>query len=86
MINQALERASPEQRKVLDANYGQKDQAKETEVKKVYEELKLDDVYAAYEERRVAEIRQAIEKVDESEGLKKGVFEAFLAKIYKRNK
>lgn len=86
MINQALERASPEQRKVLDANYGQKDQAKETEVKKVYEELKLDDVYAAYEERRVAEIRQAIRKVDESEGLNKGVFEAFLAKIYKRNK
>ncbi len=86
VINQALERASPAQRKVLDENYGHKDAAKEAEVKKVYAELKLDEVYLAYEETRVGEIRQMIAKVDESDGLKKEVFESFLNKIYKRSK
>ena len=86
LINQALERASPAQRKVLDENYGHKDSVKEAEVKKVYAELKLDEVYAAYEEKRVGEIREMIEKVDEANGLKKQVFESFLKKIYKRNK
>lgn len=86
LINQALERASPAQRKVLDENYGHKDSVKEAEVKKVYAELKLDEVYLAYEEKRVGEIREMIEKVDEANGLKKQVFESFLEKIYKRSK
>ena len=86
VINQALERASPEQRKVLDENYGQKDGAKEAEVKKIYEQLKISDVYTEYEEKKVAEIRQLIANVDEKAGLKKEVFEAFLKKIYKRSK
>lgn len=86
IINQALERASPEQRKVLDENYGQKDGAKEAEVKKIYEQLKISDVYTEYEEKKVAEIRQLIANVDEKAGLKKEVFEAFLKKIYKRSK
>lgn len=86
LINQALERASPEQRKVLEESYGQKNEAKEAEVKKVYEQLKLDDLYAAFEEKKVAEIRESIDKVDETEGLKKEVFEVFLQKIYKRSK
>ncbi|MCJ1266550.1 Farnesyl pyrophosphate synthetase [Lobaria immixta] len=86
IINQALERASPEQRKVLDENYGQKDGDKEAKVKKIFAELQLDQVYLAYEEKRVAEIRELIAHVDESEGLKKGVFESFLQKIYKRSK
>lgn len=86
VINQALERASPEQRKVLDENYGQKDEAKEAEVKKIYEQLKISDVYTEYEEKKVAEIRQLIANVDEKAGLKKEVFEAFLKKIYKRSK
>lgn len=86
VINQALERASPAQRKVLDDNYGHKESVKEAEVKKVYAELKLDEVYLAYEEKRVGEIRGLIEKVDEANGLKKQVFESFLKKIYKRSK
>lgn len=86
VINQALERASPEQRKVLDDCYGQKDEAKEAEVKKIFKQLNLSDVYAEYEEKKVAEIRQLIANVDEKEGLKKELFEAFLKKIYKRSK
>ena len=86
IINQALTRASPEQRKVLDENYGRKDKEKEAKVKAVYEELDLKKVYEKFEDNRVAEIRAMIAKVDETEGLKKKVFESFLGKIYKRCK
>ncbi len=86
LINQALERASPEQRKVLDECYGRKDGQMEEEVKRVYEELELETVYLEYEQKAVGEIRAMIEKVDEGEGLRKSVFEGFLGKIYKRTK
>ncbi|KAJ9148332.1 Farnesyl pyrophosphate synthase [Pleurostoma richardsiae] len=86
LVNQALQIATPEQRKVLEENYGHKDKDKEAAVKKLYDEMKLEDLYKAYEEKVVGEIREKIAQVDESEGLKKEVFEAFLAKIYKRSK
>ena len=86
IINQALERASPAQRERLDKCYGRKDKAKEAEVKEVFEELKLEEVYLTYEQKAVGEIRDRISKVDETSGLKKEVFESFLQKIYKRTK
>jgi farnesyl diphosphate synthase len=86
LVNQALAIVSPEQRKVLEENYGQKDPKKEAVVKKLYDELKLEQIYKDYEEKRVGEIRKLIAEVDESEGLKKTVFESFLGKIYKRSK
>ncbi|KAL8717571.1 MAG: hypothetical protein Q9181_008306, partial [Wetmoreana brouardii] len=86
LINQALERASPEQRKTLDECYGRKDAEMEKKVKGVYEELELEKVYLAYEEDVVGRIREMIGKVDEGEGLKRNVFESFLKKIYKRSK
>ena len=86
LINQALQRASEEQRQVLEENYGRKDKRREEKVKRVFEELKLDEVYRAYEEEKVSEIRKLIDEVDESEGLKKTVFEGFLRKIYKRDR
>jgi len=86
LINQALKICTPEQRKLLDENYGHKDAEKEAKVKALYHELKLEDVYKKYEEEAVGDIRRQIDAVDESEGLKKSVFEAFLAKIYKRSK
>ncbi|KAI9847972.1 MAG: Farnesyl pyrophosphate synthetase [Sclerophora amabilis] len=84
LINQALQVASPTQRQVLEANYGVKDQDKEAKVKEVYREMKLDDLYRAYEDEKVGEIRARIAEIDEGEGLKRGVFEGFLQKIYKR--
>jgi len=86
LINQALLICTPEQRKILDANYGQKDDAKEAVVKKLYTELQLEQRYRDYEEKRVTELREMITMVDEGQGLKKEVFESFLAKIYKRSK
>jgi len=86
LINQALMRCSPEQRKVLDENYGRKDGAMEEKVKELYRQLDLEKVYRDFEEGRVADIRKMIAQVDESEGLKKEVFDSFLQKIYKRQK
>ena len=86
LVNQALQRCTPDQRNILEENYGRKDKAKEAKVKKLFDELDLKTVYQNYEEQRVAELKQMIEAVDEREGLKKAVFETFLAKIYKRQK
>jgi len=86
LINQALKLATPEQRKVLEESYGQKDYAAEGRVKEVYRELKLEEVYQEYEEKSVGDIRRKIDEIDESEGLRKEVFDAFLRKIYKRSK
>lgn len=86
LANQALARCSPQQRQVLDQNYGRKDKECERRVKKVFDELKLDEVYRAYEEDVVGKIRKMIDGVDESAGLKKEIFEVFLRKIYKRSK
>lgn len=86
LVNQALAIATPEQRKVLEDNYGQKDDAKEAVVKKLYDELKLKQRYEEFEEKRGNEIKALIDNIDESEGLKKTVFEEFFNKIYKRSK
>lgn len=86
LVNLALQRCSAEQRKILDENYGRKDSGCEFQVKKLFVELQLEQAYKEFEEKRVAELKEMIEKVDESEGLKKEVFEAFLKKIYKRIK
>lgn len=51
---QALQRASPEQKKVLEENYAQKDDTKVAKVKAVYKELNLEQVYKDYEEESYA--------------------------------
>ena len=86
VINAALERADDKQRVVLDENYGRKDEQMERKCKDVFNEIGIQQVYARYEEDVVGNIRSMIAMVDESEGLTKGVFTAFLDKIYKRSK
>lgn len=86
LVNQALAICTPEQKKILEENYGRKDKDSEAIIKKLYNDLKLEQLYLDYEEKVVGEIREKIAKIDESEGLKKEVFEAFLSKIYKRSK
>src|ERR1700761_649432 len=57
LINQALNIVTPEQRKLLDENYGRKDSAAEAKVKELYHELKLEDIYKKYEEDSVTKIK-----------------------------
>jgi len=77
----ALEKATPAQMKVLEGNYGQWDDAKVANVKALYREMKLKEDFEAYEEESYQSIKGMIEK---TKHVPKGVFEQFLAKIYKR--
>ncbi|KAK6430075.1 Farnesyl pyrophosphate synthetase [Oleoguttula sp. CCFEE 5521] len=86
LVNQALKKCTKEQKAVLEENYGRKDKAREAKVKVLFNELELEAVYKKYEEERVADLRKKIAAVDESQGMKKEVFEEFLRKIYKRSK
>ncbi|KAK9471954.1 isoprenoid synthase domain-containing protein [Dipodascopsis tothii] len=86
IINKALQKASPAQRKVLDDNYGQKNAEAEARVKAVFRELDIKQDYLAYEEDVVSRLREQIAAVDESRGFKGEVLTAFLSKIYKRQK
>jgi len=87
VINTALAHATPAQRALLDGNYGRKDAEKEKKVKAVFAEIGIGNFYEEYEERIVKELKQKIGEIVEVEGgLKREVFESFLAKIYKRSK
>ncbi|EGD93061.1 farnesyl pyrophosphate synthetase [Trichophyton tonsurans CBS 112818] len=86
VVNQALKRCTPAQRKVLDECYGRKDAAMEAKVKAVFNEMNLQKVYHDFEEEQVSKLKSMIASIDTSEGLKGSVFEIFLAKIYKRDK
>lgn len=86
LINEALKRSTAQQRQILEENYGQKSAVAEAKVKAVYKEMDLDTVYKDYETKKVRQIRELINSIDESEGLKKSIFDGFLDKIYKRTK
>jgi farnesyl diphosphate synthase len=93
-INTALAVATPEQRAILDENYGRKDKEREERVKRVFEEVGLAERFRTYEEDAYRKISGLIESIPEaSQGprasapvLKRRVFTSFLDKIYKRTK
>ncbi|KAI5969375.1 ERG20 [Candida margitis] len=86
VVNQALLHASPEQRKVLDDNYGKKDDTSEAQCKQLFKDMGIEKIYHDYEESTVQKLRQQIDQIDESRGLKKDVLTTFLNKVYKRSK
>lgn len=83
LVIQALDRVTPEQRKILEDNYGQWDGAKVANVKALYNELNLVKVFEDYEERSYQSIHEALDKVTL---MPRDVFELLLKKIYKRSK
>ncbi|KAI9462122.1 farnesyl-diphosphate synthase [Boletus coccyginus] len=90
-INVALAVATPEQRAVLDANYGRKDVEREARVKEVFDAVGLRERYRTYEEGVKEKLDALIAGVPESEEgvggvLRRELFIAFLNKIYKRTK
>ncbi|GMM54880.1 bifunctional (2E,6E)-farnesyl diphosphate synthase/dimethylallyltranstransferase [Maudiozyma humilis] len=86
LVNKALELVTPEQRKVLDDNYGKKDAKCEAVVKQLFNDLDLETHYREYEEKVAKEIEAKIDLIDESRGFKKDVLTAFFKKVYKRSK
>lgn len=85
LIVQALSRASPDQRKLLDQNYGRKNDKCVATVKDVYQQLKMQSIFEQYESESKERIEALIDKVDESL-LPKEMFTKFFNKIFKRNK
>ncbi|KAM0791797.1 hypothetical protein ACM66B_004060 [Microbotryomycetes sp. NB124-2] len=88
LINTALGIVTPEQRQVLDDNYGKKDAECEKRVKALFNELKLEQRFEQYEQESYERINKLIDEIPEdgSSGLKRDVFRSFLAKVYKRTK
>ncbi|KAJ6621529.1 isoprenoid synthase domain-containing protein [Mycena sp. CBHHK59/15] len=90
-INTALAVASPEQRKVLDDNYGRKGADEERRVKMIFEAVDLWKRYAQYEEEIYSKLNGMIENIpeggtEEQGVLRREVFTSFLEKIHKRTK
>ncbi|CEL95761.1 unnamed protein product [Vitrella brassicaformis CCMP3155] len=84
LVCQALQRADESQRQILIENYGRDDLSAVAKIKTLYKTLKLEDVYAAYEEEAKVKIDNLIASV-ESASLQ-SLFKFLLSKIYKRNK
>ncbi|CAM9169892.1 unnamed protein product, partial [Ectocarpus sp. 12 AP-2014] len=65
LVVQALERASKAQKAVLIQNYAIDEEAKIERVKELYRELKLEEVYAKYEDDTHKQIKELIAKVED---------------------
>lgn len=84
LVVQALQRVTPEQRAVLNANYGKDDKKNEAAVKSLYKELGLEAVYQAQEDDSFVRIKALID--DNTAILPAGVFMPILIKIHNRDK
>ncbi|KAK0542768.1 Farnesyl pyrophosphate synthetase [Tilletia horrida] len=95
-INHALSVATPEQRAVLDANYGRKDAEAEAAVKEIFAAPNVDvaGAFHKYEAESYTRLNALIDALPEGQGalpdgtggIKREVFRSFLAKVYKRSK
>jgi len=85
LVNQALKICTPEQRQILNENYGQNDPQKIQRVKDLYKELKIEELYKQYEEESYQRVSAMIAKVDPNI-INPDVFTKFMNRIYKRTK
>ncbi|KAK6094023.1 Farnesyl pyrophosphate synthetase [Batrachochytrium dendrobatidis] len=83
LIVQALSRASPEQRTLLDQCYGKKNADSVAIVKNVYKELEIERIYHEYEEESYKRISVLIEKIEDGL-IPRDMFVTFMNRIYKR--
>ena len=83
LVVQALARVTPEEKQILQDNYGKWDDEKVTAVKDLYKKLDLVKVFEDYEEASYKTIQEALDKVTL---MPRDVFELLLKKIYKRSK
>lgn len=86
-VNAYHQLATPEQKKFLDEHYGKckVGSKEELEIKKMYKDMKLEEIYQKYEQKSYDDImtmKSGVEKAN----LPWSVFEVFLKKVYKRSK
>ncbi|KAJ6008978.1 hypothetical protein N7522_003994 [Penicillium canescens] len=80
-ILEALDRCNKDQRLTLEKFYGSQDDQEVAKVLAIFDELNLKNVFEQWENEKIASTISMIESIDESEGLKKDVFNVFLAKL-----
>uniref|UniRef100_A0A2K6FI51 Farnesyl pyrophosphate synthase n=1 Tax=Propithecus coquereli TaxID=379532 RepID=A0A2K6FI51_PROCO len=84
LVVQCLQRATQEQRQILQENYRQKEAEKVAQVKALYEELDLQAVFLQYEEDSYSHLMSLIEQ--HAAPLPRAIFLELAGKIYKRKK
>jgi len=80
---QALDRATDEQRSVIEKNYGKADPECVKAIKSLYNDLGLEALFKEYE---TSSYNDMISKIEGQTILSKDVFMPLLQKIYKRTK
>lgn len=83
LVVQAAARATADQKKVLEANYGKDDDASVAAVKALYRDLKLEAAFHEYEDAVHADL---VAEIEGQADVPAGVFMPLLAKIFKRSK
>lgn len=86
LVIKAMEKCTQTQLGTLKSNYGRKDSESQERVRMLYKLLELDTVYRDYEATTVAELDRRVAAVDETEGLRREIFQAFLDKIRNRTR
>lgn len=84
LVVECLKRASPEQRRLLEENYGQKDPEKVALVKQLYNQMDLPTVYKEYEEKSYQRLTALVSQ--QAQQLPSQIFLGLARKIYKRQK
>ncbi|XP_017280454.1 farnesyl pyrophosphate synthase isoform X2 [Kryptolebias marmoratus] len=84
LMVKALEVTTPEQRSVLEACYGRRDDANVARVKDVYLSLQMPALYQTYEEESYRRLQSLIAR--HAQNLPRAIFLDFAKKIYKRDK
>lgn len=79
LIVEGLSRASADQRRVLEASYGRKDDGSVEKVKAVFEELDMPGAFKSWQATAMTNIESQIASVDESRGLRREAFTFFLS-------
>lgn len=79
----ALQRATPEQKQIMEECYGHKDPEKVEKIKDLYERISLPAIYTTYEEESYNLICTHIQQL--SAGLTHDLFFKILNRIYRRD-
>ncbi|GKZ55851.1 hypothetical protein AnigIFM49718_001017 [Aspergillus niger] len=78
VIIQALQMCSTEQRHVLLENYGQSSHDSALKCQRIFEALPLREFYRSEEDRILNKLEDKIGSLDDSEGLRGGIFDVLL--------
>ncbi|XP_068107590.1 farnesyl pyrophosphate synthase-like [Hyperolius riggenbachi] len=84
LVVEALKRVTPEQRRILQENYGKNDMEKVQRVKQLYAELDLPTVYRKYEKESYQRLQTLISQ--HANGLPKEIFLNLIRMLFKRQK